>query len=283
MYQAKCRLTCANNLTGRSVLCSRRPRKAPRCHGSRNIRGMKITASGQFSTRKQRFAARPPRLNPGQELPPFARATARRPPPGSARRCGTAPQRCDRPTRQPAGRECPRSAARTHRHAGSRTAYGPAGSASQRRAASTSCGLGVSRRGGLHAHLRNASRRTTGSGAPRWDLTSTGVTAISPSASETRPLPACFGQRASMNSDACANHVTWLISRARESGRPESTSNASPLSAAWSSHGGSAAHLGRGPRRGQSRQPPPGGRGQHRGSRVGPCAWIGHVLGGLGP
>lgn len=107
--------------------------------------------------------------------------------------------------------------------------------ASQRNAASTSYGLAVSRRGGLNAHLGSAWRNTTGSGAPRWLLTSTGVTAISPSASDTRPLAACFGQRASMNADACSNQVTWLISRANESGRPESTSNASPLSAAWSS------------------------------------------------
>jgi hypothetical protein len=119
--------------------------------------------------------------------------------------------------------------------ASSSASIGTDARAIQRKAASISGGRGRSRRGGLNAHLRSAFRNTAGSGAPRWLLTRTGVTAISPSASDTRPLAACLGQRASMNSVACSSQVTSLTSRAMESGSPESVSKASPRAAACKS------------------------------------------------
>ena len=55
---------------------------------------------------------------------------------------------------------------------------------------------------------------------------------MSPSTKLIRPLAATFGQRASANAQACWYQVTDETSCAIESGRPVSTSNASPLSAA---------------------------------------------------
>ena len=59
------------------------------------------------------------------------------------------------------------------------------------------------------------------------------MTAIRPSTREIRPLAATFGQRASAKAQACWYQVTDETSRASESGKPVSTSKASPLSAAW--------------------------------------------------
>ena len=58
------------------------------------------------------------------------------------------------------------------------------------------------------------------------------MTAIRPSTREIRPLAATFGQRMSANAHACWYQVTDDTSRTIESGRPVSTSKASPLSAA---------------------------------------------------
>ncbi len=98
----------------------------------------------------------------------------------------------------------------------------------KRSAAAISSGLSVSRRGGLNAQLRSARRITAGSGIPRVFLTRTGVTAVRPSTSETRPLAASFGHFSSMYAQASVYHVTAETSRTMESGRPESRGGPAP-------------------------------------------------------
>jgi hypothetical protein len=109
----KCRLTSANTKNraeARTQPCATKSRPMSRFPEYTRNEDHDIRP-GQ--ARKQRALAYRPGLHASQERPPSGRATVRHRPPGSARRCDIAPQRCDRPTPRPAGQGYRRSAATT--------------------------------------------------------------------------------------------------------------------------------------------------------------------------